>query len=240
MTRNLIAAVPRPPIARRRAANARVLVLGDVDAGPFYLGQRGAAFRRKRRCRWWISSAKASCPAARPTSRATSPIWASPPNCFGVVGHDAAADQLQQLLCATRIGCPGLLACRRPRHQRQDAHCRPSASRSCGIDRETRGDLDGASDRAACCAALDRNCPERADAVIVGDYGKGVVTQPLLEELKGTLPQPRRLAQPRSQAGPSFESVRPLANHAQPQGSLRAGRTCRTTRATPTRSRTPT
>ena len=50
------------------------------------------------------------------------------------------------------------------------------------IDRETRGPLDsGGTDRLleAFKARLSK-----ADAVIVGDYGKGVVTQPLLNEIK--------------------------------------------------------
>jgi len=50
------------------------------------------------------------------------------------------------------------------------------------VDREVRGELDGASTR----RLLDRLARRLrgADGVIVGDYGKGVVTQGLLEELK--------------------------------------------------------
>jgi len=50
------------------------------------------------------------------------------------------------------------------------------------VDRETRVDLDAQSTR----KLLDelRNELPKCDAVIVGDYGKGVVTQPLLDEIK--------------------------------------------------------
>jgi rfaE bifunctional protein kinase chain/domain len=50
------------------------------------------------------------------------------------------------------------------------------------VDRETRGYLDGKT--TAALLAVFQNKIARADAVIIGDYGKGVVTQPLLEEIK--------------------------------------------------------
>ena len=50
------------------------------------------------------------------------------------------------------------------------------------IDRETRDGLD-AKLTAKLIAAVKARLP-RTDAVIVGDYGKGVVTQPLLNEIK--------------------------------------------------------
>ncbi|MBW8865068.1 MAG: carbohydrate kinase, partial [Verrucomicrobia bacterium] len=50
------------------------------------------------------------------------------------------------------------------------------------VDRETRGALD-AKTSASLVAAIKKQI-SRADAVIVGDYGKGVVTQPLLDEIK--------------------------------------------------------
>jgi D-beta-D-heptose 7-phosphate kinase/D-beta-D-heptose 1-phosphate adenosyltransferase len=50
------------------------------------------------------------------------------------------------------------------------------------IDRETRDGLDGELSRRL-ARAVELKIKERV-AVIVGDYGKGVVTQPLLDELK--------------------------------------------------------
>jgi D-beta-D-heptose 7-phosphate kinase/D-beta-D-heptose 1-phosphate adenosyltransferase len=50
------------------------------------------------------------------------------------------------------------------------------------IDRETRGALDART--TAKLLAEFKTKLAGADAVIVGDYGKGVVTQPLLDEIK--------------------------------------------------------
>jgi rfaE bifunctional protein kinase chain/domain len=100
---------------------------------------------------------------------------------FGTVGHDQAARQLKQLLKEQHIGCDGLL---------------PHASRATSlktrivahkqqvvrIDRETRDGLEG--------LLLNRLLEafkvqlKKADAVIICDYGKGVVTQHLLNEIK--------------------------------------------------------
>jgi len=98
-----------------------------------------------------------------------------------VVGRDAAARQLRSLLEANRVECAGLLArANRPTsiktriiaHQQQVVR----------VDRETREELDSPT-FGALMAALDAGLDE-VSAVIVGDYGKGVVGQRLLDELK--------------------------------------------------------
>jgi D-beta-D-heptose 7-phosphate kinase/D-beta-D-heptose 1-phosphate adenosyltransferase len=100
---------------------------------------------------------------------------------FGAVGCDTAADELKRLLAAQQVGCGGLVACAtRPTsmktrivaHQQQVVR----------IDRESRDSLDEKLTRRL--LGLVRKQLPRAAAVIVGDYGKGVVTQPLLNELK--------------------------------------------------------
>ncbi|MBI2926216.1 MAG: D-glycero-beta-D-manno-heptose-7-phosphate kinase [Verrucomicrobia bacterium] len=100
---------------------------------------------------------------------------------LGVVGEDEAARQLRSLLAGNRVGCDGLLALdarattiktRIIAHQQQVVR----------VDRETRGDLDGAATRTL-LKAIERQL-DGTSAVIVGDYGKGVVTQALLDELK--------------------------------------------------------
>jgi D-beta-D-heptose 7-phosphate kinase/D-beta-D-heptose 1-phosphate adenosyltransferase len=100
---------------------------------------------------------------------------------FGSVGQDAAAAQLRSLLKSQRVGCAGLVASavrattlktRIVAHQQQVVR----------IDRESRGDVNGAL--AKRLIASIKSQLRHADAVIVGDYGKGVVTQPLLNELK--------------------------------------------------------
>src|SRR6185436_12572364 len=100
---------------------------------------------------------------------------------FGVVGQDTAAEQLRTLLAQQGIGCRGLLR----------AGARPTSVKTrivahkqqvVRIDRETRDGVQGALTR----RLLDSLRPmiNASAAVIVGDYGKGVVTQPLLDELK--------------------------------------------------------
>ena len=100
---------------------------------------------------------------------------------FGAVGRDEAANELRRLLKAQHVSCRGLLASdSRPTslktrivaHQQQVVR----------IDREAR---DGLGSRLTnrLIGLLRRQIREAA-AIIVGDYGKGVVTQPLLDELR--------------------------------------------------------
>ncbi len=100
---------------------------------------------------------------------------------FGAVGRDDAASHLKSLLKSQHVGCRGLLASEtRPTslktrivaHQQQVVR----------IDRENRDGLDARLTKRL-VGSIRAQIQESA-AVIVGDYGKGVVTQPLLEELK--------------------------------------------------------
>jgi rfaE bifunctional protein kinase chain/domain len=104
-----------------------------------------------------------------------------PTEVFGAVGRDGAARQLSQLLTAQRIGCEGLLVhsgrrtCVKTRivaHQQQVVR----------LDRETREHLE-ARWTERLLEAIERRI-RGAAAVIVGDYGKGTVTQSLLDGLK--------------------------------------------------------
>jgi D-beta-D-heptose 7-phosphate kinase/D-beta-D-heptose 1-phosphate adenosyltransferase len=104
-----------------------------------------------------------------------------PTELFGAVGCDTAAAELKRLLAEQQVGCGGLVACEtRPTsmktrivaHQQQVVR----------IDRENRDGLNEKLTRQI-LGRLRKQLP-RAAAVIVGDYGKGVVTQPLLNELK--------------------------------------------------------
>jgi D-beta-D-heptose 7-phosphate kinase/D-beta-D-heptose 1-phosphate adenosyltransferase len=100
---------------------------------------------------------------------------------FGFVGRDDHGRNLQQLLQDQRVDCRGLLPTsdratsvktRIVAHQQQVVR----------VDRETRSDADAATTRRL-LAALEPSL-FYADAVIIGDYGKGVVTQKLIDELK--------------------------------------------------------
>src|SRR5437764_15496765 len=100
---------------------------------------------------------------------------------LGVIGRDDSGKRLTGLLEEQHVGCDGLLQhfdrptsvkTRIIAHQQQVVR----------IDRETRDDLD----EMAAQRLLDIVASKlpSADAVIVGDYGKGVVTQPLLDRIR--------------------------------------------------------
>jgi len=104
-----------------------------------------------------------------------------PTELFGAVGRDSAARQLKELLSEYHIGCRGLLedASRATSVKTRIVAHKQQVVR---IDRETRDGLN-ASFTARLLGRVQAMIP-RAAAVIVGDYGKGVVTQPLLDEVK--------------------------------------------------------
>lgn len=100
---------------------------------------------------------------------------------FGVVGRDASAQQLRSLLAEQRVRCDGLLpvAGYLTATKTRIVAQKQQVTR---LDRETCGDISpAATDRLLrkLAAALDS-----ADAVSVGDYAKGVVTQPLVDGLR--------------------------------------------------------
>jgi D-glycero-beta-D-manno-heptose-7-phosphate kinase len=88
---------------------------------------------------------------------------------------------LKSLLAEQRVGCKGLIP----------VEARPTSIKSrivahqqqvVRVDRESKQEL-GTTDTQTVLRAIGRQMDE-ADAVIVGDYGKGVVTQSLLEGIK--------------------------------------------------------
>lgn len=100
---------------------------------------------------------------------------------FGAVGRDPAAVELKRLLKAQHVACDGLLV---QANRATSVKTRIVAHKQqvVRIDRETRDGLDGQSLKRLLAAV--QSALTRADAVIVCDYGKGVVTQPLLNALK--------------------------------------------------------
>ncbi len=100
---------------------------------------------------------------------------------FGIVGEDDWAKKLKELLVAQNIGCDGVLPA---------SHCVTSVKtrivahqqQVVRVDRETRCDLNEGAIRDL-LQKIKAQLP-KTDAVIVGDYGKGVVTQSLLDEIK--------------------------------------------------------
>ncbi len=106
---------------------------------------------------------------------------ATPTELFGAIGNDDAGRKLLNLLGTQRIGCDGLVKSS-ARHTSIKTRIVAHQQQVVRIDRETRDGLDGKLN-GTLIAELKLKLPQ-ADAVIVGDYGKGVVTQPLLDEIK--------------------------------------------------------
>jgi len=99
----------------------------------------------------------------------------------GVIGKDEAGQTLRDLLASERIGCRSLVSSAR---RRTTTKMRIVAGQQqiVRLDRETRGEIDAAATQAL-LTKLERALP-RLDAVVVGDYGKGVVTQALLDGIR--------------------------------------------------------
>lgn len=100
---------------------------------------------------------------------------------FGIVGRDVTARQLKQLLVEQQVVCNGVLG----------DGSRPTSIKSrivaqhqqmVRVDRESTAKLSDRVRRKLLETIEDRM--DQADAVILGDYGKGVVSQALLDELK--------------------------------------------------------
>jgi D-glycero-beta-D-manno-heptose-7-phosphate kinase len=100
---------------------------------------------------------------------------------FSIVGQDGPARQLRNLLREQHVGCAGLVPDReRPTsiktrivaHQQQVVR----------VDRECKQELEQKTARRLMKALEPRL--KGAAGLIVGDYGKGVVTQSVLDELK--------------------------------------------------------
>ncbi len=100
---------------------------------------------------------------------------------FGAVGDDPAATQLKKLLGEHGVGCNGL-AQNSARHTSVKTRIVAFKQQVVRIDRETRDGLDAKLESQLLNAIKSEL--RKADAVIVGDYGKGVVTQSLLNGLK--------------------------------------------------------
>jgi D-glycero-beta-D-manno-heptose-7-phosphate kinase len=106
---------------------------------------------------------------------------ATPTELFGAIGNDDAGRKLQKILAEQNIGCTGLVK-NSARHTSVKTRIVAHQQQVVRIDRETRDGLD--QNTTTRLLAEIKNKIPKADAVIVGDYGKGVVTQPLLNEIK--------------------------------------------------------
>ena len=100
---------------------------------------------------------------------------------FGITGQDAAALDMKRLLGEQKIGCAGLFSTPN-RHTSMKTRVVAHRQQVVRIDRETRQGLT--PEITNTWHAHIRSKIEGADAVIVGDYGKGVVSNSLLVDLR--------------------------------------------------------
>lgn len=100
---------------------------------------------------------------------------------LGVVGNDPAATRLKSILKQQDIDASGLT---RDGDRQTSRKIRVVAHQQqvVRVDRETRGEITSRTEKRL-LAKLDARLPD-ADAVIVCDYGKGVVTQSLLDGVR--------------------------------------------------------
>lgn len=164
----------------RAAAQSRILVVGDVMLDQFVWGSVARIspeapvpvvdFERESYMPGGAANVARNLTALR-----------VPAQLYGVVGKDHSAGELRRLLTEHHIGCRGLVT----------SHSRPTIVKTrivahmqqvVRIDRESRDGLDAGLTRRVCGAV--ESMMAGSSAVIIGDYGKGVVTQPLLEQLK--------------------------------------------------------
>jgi D-glycero-beta-D-manno-heptose-7-phosphate kinase len=100
---------------------------------------------------------------------------------FGAVGDDDAARRLKKLLAEQKVACSGLIT-NRARLTSVKTRVVAHKQQVVRIDRETRDGLDPKLTDDLLRAI--RFHLKDSDAIIVGDYGKGVITQNLLNALK--------------------------------------------------------
>jgi D-beta-D-heptose 7-phosphate kinase/D-beta-D-heptose 1-phosphate adenosyltransferase len=162
------------------AGRARLLVLGDVMLDQFVRGRVGRI------------SPEAPVPVVDFESESFVPGGAgnvarnladlnAATELLGVVGRDDAARRLKEVLRHERIGCGGLLTCP---NRVTSIKTRIVAQRQqlVRVDRESRQEVDEAT-TGRLLAQLEQGL-QTAEAVILGDYAKGVVTQRLLDGAK--------------------------------------------------------
>ena len=162
------------------ATKARILVLGDVMLDHFIWGSVSRISPEAPVPVVDFSHESHMPGGAANVARNLSALGAGT-ELFSVIGRDAASAQLKSLLGAQRVGCGGLLA----------SNARPTSIKTrivahqqqvVRVDRESKQELS-ATDAKNLLRTLGAMMCE-ADAVIVGDYGKGVVTQTLLNAVK--------------------------------------------------------
>ena len=164
----------------RRAGETSVLVVGDVMLDQFVWGRVDRI------------SPEAPVPVVEFTRESLMPGGAAnvgrnltalqvPVRLFSIIGKDDSGARLCELLEKQQVDCGGMI---RDARRQTSIKTRVIAHQQqvVRVDRETRGEISRQQVR----RLVQEMEPhfDRAAAVVVGDYGKGIVTQQLLEALK--------------------------------------------------------
>lgn len=176
---------PSPYLRRVRslleaAARARVLVIGDVMLDRFLWG-RVSRISPEAPVPVVEYDHESCMPGGAANAARNLTVLGAGTTLFSVIGRDDPGRQLKQLLMDNGVDCRGLLGTK-SRQTSIKTRIIASQQQVVRVDRETRGDLDGRLIQRL-LSAIDGSLAG-ADAVIVGDYGKGVVSQELLDGLK--------------------------------------------------------
>jgi D-beta-D-heptose 7-phosphate kinase/D-beta-D-heptose 1-phosphate adenosyltransferase len=179
--------VNRPTLSVKRvrellsaARKIRVLVVGDVMLDHFIWGRVSRI------------SPEAPVPVVEFTRESFMPGGAAnvarnlaalavPTALFGAIGSDDEGRKLQRLLTAQNICHDGLIR-ESSRHTSIKTRIVAHQQQVVRVDRETCDAIDARL--TATLLAQVKNAIRKADAVILGDYGKGVISQPMLDEIK--------------------------------------------------------
>lgn len=164
----------------KSAAQTRILVLGDVMLDQFLWGNVTRISPEAPVPVVEFESESFMPGGAANVSRNLAALGASV-SLYGLTGNDPAARQLRELLVAQGVDCVGLVRAA-DRVTTRKIRVLAQQQQVVRVDRETRAPVNPRLNRRL-LELVRRELP-RIDALIVGDYGKGVVTQTLLDELK--------------------------------------------------------
>jgi rfaE bifunctional protein kinase chain/domain len=162
------------------ASRSRILVVGDVMLDEFIWG----SVRR--------ISPEAPVPVVQLERESFMPGGAAnvarnlaalkvPTELFSIIGRDLAGKKLKRILSEANVRSEGCV-CSDSRSTTVKMRIIAHQQQVVRLDRDSTGDL-GNRATSQLLKQLEKNI-ESADALVVGDYGKGVVTQPLLNALK--------------------------------------------------------
>ncbi|HXT13450.1 MAG TPA: D-glycero-beta-D-manno-heptose-7-phosphate kinase [Candidatus Angelobacter sp.] len=162
------------------AKNTRVLVVGDVMLDQFIWGSV-ARISPEAPVPVVEFEHESFMPGGAANAARNLTAFSVHTELFGTVGHDHAGGQLKNLLREQHIGCDGILP-HPTRATSLKTRIVAHKQQVVRIDRETRDEMDEKLMNRLLASFKEKL--KTADAVIICDYGKGVVTQHFLNEMK--------------------------------------------------------